>query len=319
MHRLDWKFEKEVSRVLSSMNVESLPRPAIPDLFFRPDFLIRKDGKLFTLALTLWRTPYATSIKTLELLEELFEIKLSLGNDTISSLLILGSPRIWGDTILSLLTTFYDYVGFIEDISAQNIYERISEIFSKGPKDEHYKLWNFERRYREEVEFEYPLDYLKEFKYDLEYRAKRPRHNPIIQVLEKKLVQKNIEFRRALRFPCLITDLIPKARFRLYFDLFAKNYLIKTLSIRPSLGFAYHKIKQLLIRGRLVRYRKEGDKIVPIEDGPELILVSNGFPSGPSYDPDRFLLMVTDAGWRVFPTRRSYERWEVVEYLAKKK
>ena len=318
MHRLGRKFEKEVSRALSSMNIESLSHPVLPDLFFRPDFLFRKNGKLFTLELAQWRQPHTIPRKALRLLEELFEIKLSLGNDTISSLLILGSPETWSETTLSLLKTFYEYVGFIEQIVPRNIHDRITEILSKGPKDEFYRLWDSERKYREEVDFEYPLDYLKEFKYNPEYRTMRPRYNPILQVLEKKLNLRNIEFRSVVRFPCLITDLIPKARFRLYFDLFAQNCLIKTLNVRPESAFAYHKIRELLIRGRLLRYRREGDEIIPIEDSPELILVSNGFLVGPPHDADRYLLMLTDVGWRVFPSRRPDERWEVVDYIAKK-
>lgn len=299
------------------MEIKYLRHPVIPDIYFRPDFLIRKNGKLFSLNLTQWSVPHTTSIKTLELIEELFEIKISLGNSTISSLLIIGSPNIWGKPTLSILNTFYDYICFIKKFSHEDISERILEILSKEPKDELFKLWDFERRHREEVGFEYPLDYLKEFKYNPEYITTKPRDNPILHVLKKKLNLKKIEFKSAIRLPCLITELIPGARFHQYFDLFSKNCLIKTVNIRPESG--YHKIKQLLIRGRLVRYQTKKGKIVPIEDVPELILLSNGFPLGPSHDPDRFLLMLTDTGWRVFPTRKPGEKWEVVDYLSKKR
>ncbi len=84
---------------------------------------------------------------------------------------------------------------------------------------------------------------------------------------------------------------------RLAFDFYVNEKIIEISSFRK---FNITILQNLMIQSRLIRYKKIDNRIEQVPPN-DMILFINGSISGPKYDQMRYLRMLTNAGWDVYP------------------
>lgn len=269
--------------ILKSIDAPILVQPSTPELSFRPDFIVNLENRLTFVEISYLKDKETVDWKTLRLIEKLFEVKLFFGNKSVFTLVLLDCKK-WKNYCLELLESFFDRVIYTP-------IQKATEIYAE-PKINNFQLWDLERkfnnsRYKKLIEGELEQFYFKEIS-EKEIEASLYRKlskfdfHPIKNYSVRNLKNYYLKEEMDLRF---------------FFDFFANRKIIEVKTIRKMKMFI---LQNLLIKSRLIRYRKEDDKVFqnPTVD---MVLFINGDIKGPEYDKTRYLRMLTNAGWDVFP------------------
>lgn len=115
-----------------------LSNPSMPELSFRPDFMIDFENLLTFLEISSLRANENVDWKTLRLIEEIFEVKLFFGDKSVFCLIVLDK-KAWKTYCLELLEGFFDKVIYGPIQSASDVYSM--------PKEMNFRLWNLEREF----------------------------------------------------------------------------------------------------------------------------------------------------------------------------
>jgi hypothetical protein len=286
----------EIQRVLK--NSDHIQDASISELSFKPHFMIDMDKRLVLVEIAYVTGNENVDWKTLRLIEHVFEAKLFLGNETSFSLILLDS-ELWKPYCLELLKNFFDKTIFRSSI------ENLSDVFAR-PKANNFELWNLEREFQRSrirrlresnlAQFEYRPASGYELEEILNDRLKESNLFPTRDYAVRNL--KNYYLRRDL-------DL------KFYFDFFVNERIVEIKSFKKMNILL---LQDLLIKSRLIRYRKIDDRIESTRPLYKMILLINGDIVGPQYDRMRYLRMLTGAGWDVYPASilNSMERLQQV-------
>ena len=260
--------------------------PAVPELAFKPDFLINLENQLIFVEVTSVSFKENVDWKTLRLIEHLFEVKLFYGNESSFNLIILNKDR-WKPYCIELLENLFDKVTYGEEL------ENTQEIFTR-PKTQHFRLWNLEREFEKTRYLPFKDDDLEKFQYQ------NIEGHRIEQIISEWLRSKYTYFEENYAVRNLKNYYIGRAKdLKFYFDFFADDKLYEIKSFRKISNTV---LQNLLIKSRLIRYRKLNDSIERIPTNiRRMVLIVNGDLRGPRYDRFRYLRMLTNAGWDVYP------------------
>jgi len=262
-----------------------LPNPTFPEFTFIPDLAIKKGDKLIIIEIVELKPNENIDWRTLRLLEYLFEVKLTLGNNAIFNLIIKNNTLL-KTYCTELLENLFDKVYYFEELDEL----RDLNLLAKTQLNE---LWNFERQYvRTQYHNKSNLD-LKKYKFvelnNLEVEEK-------IQTI---LGRANLELTKNVPVRNLKNDFITgEKNLRFYFDFQVNHNLIEYKAFKRISNI---DIQNLLIQARLVRYTKDGGVLHLVHSAKKMILLINGKIGGPSYDPKRFIRMLVGAGWQIYP------------------
>ncbi len=264
-----------------------LANPLFPDFSFQPDLIVNRDGNLTVIQVDYLRPNDNVDWKTLQLIEQVFEVKLFLGNKATISL-ILPDASLWKNYCIELLTTFFDNVSF--DPQALKTAD-----LAPSSKTEHFQLWDRERKFQN-------------------FRSQSLKDLNILKfTFNSELNEKEIFQHVIFRFNDLNVQYSPKPSV-----LNLKNYYIsEKLNLQFSFDFLIYPstiieikalkrlskevIQNLLVKARLIRYKLVEGKIVPNQPNYRMILILNGLISGPVYDQMRILRLLMLAGWDLYP------------------
>jgi len=267
-------------------NIRYIEKPAVPELLFKPDFMISLENQLIFSEIASVTSNENVDWKTLRLIEHLFEIKLFYGNKSAFNLFILNKDR-WKPYCIELLEHLFDKVTYSDELKSS------SEIFTK-PKTIHFKLWDLEREFEKIRYLPFTDNDLNKFQYQhiKEETIERTLSNLLIQ--RYGYLQENYPVRN------LKNQYLGEARdLKFRFDFFSDNKIVEIKSFKKISDII---LQNLLIKSRLIRYTKERGVIVRAPpDAYQMILIINGNLSGPPYDRFRYLRMLTNAGWDVYP------------------
>lgn len=271
-------------------NYDYIENAPIPKLSFKPDFMLNIDGQLVFFRIVYLRKSDNVDWVTLRIIEEIFEIKLYFGNNAAFGLIILDEEN-WKSYCIELLENFCDRVIFgfqIRDF--ERIYTR--------SKSSNFDLWNLEREFRNTRYKKFDKDYLAQFyyvdisekelehdfaraisKFDLRYEKEYPIRN-----LKNYYIKRNLN----LKF---------------YFDYYVNDKIIEIKSFKK---IKTTSLQNLMIKSRLIRYKKINNEIIH-EKGNDMLLFINGNIKGPIYDELRYIRMLNESGWDVYPINYIYE------------
>jgi len=274
--------KSKAKKILKDIN--HLVEPAVPELSFKPDFMVNIENRLIFVEVVSLRHGENVDWRTLRLIEHIFEAKLFFGNTSGFNLIIPDKDE-WKPYCIELLENFFDkvtYGPFLE--SARDLYT--------SPKTSNFRLWDLEREFERSRYRKFDDAYLRQFEYQ---------DIPCIQLEEElriKLSDLNLPAEakypvRNLKNYYLKRDM----NLRFYFDFFVNNKIVEIKSFRKINSTA---LQNLLIKSRLIRYQKIGDEINQVPSY-RMILFVNGDINGPEYDRLRYLRMLTHAGWDVYP------------------
>lgn len=267
-------------------NQPLVTNPVVPELSFKPHFMVRFDNQLVFIEIA---SPKTENIdwKTLRLIEHLFEIKMFCGERTAFNLVLINRKG-WKGYCLQLLERFFDKVIDVELITEANV------LFSR-PNDNNYPLWYQERKFERYCYKEFTLDYLNRFTYN--ENPKSAICTEIYNFLRDRDPDARVNY-SVRNFKNYYLDHGYNLKF--YFDFFSKGDLLEVASFK---SINEEILQNLMIKSRLIRYSKQGNEIIlsTPRDVRRLILVINGNISGPVYDKFRYLRMLTNAGWYVLP------------------
>jgi len=263
-----------------------IENPTVPELAFKPDFMINLDSQLIFIEAISASFTENIDWKTLRLIEHLFEVKLFYGNKSSFNLIILNKNR-WKPYCIELLENLFDKVTYEEDL------ENIQGITTEA-KTQHFRLWNLEREFEKTRYLPFRDNDLDKFQY------RSIEKNRIEQIIARILTKKYRHLIENYAVRNLKNYYIGRARnLKFYFDFSAGNNIYEIKSFRR---FSNLILQNLLIKSRLIRYIKENGSIelAPI-DIRRMVLIINGSLSGPQHDKFRYLRMLTNAGWDVYP------------------
>lgn len=116
-----------------------ISEPTVPDLTFRPDFMINLENRLILIEIASLRKAENVDWTTLRLIEHLFEAKMFLGNSSVFSLILLDRRK-WKPYCTELLENFFDGIFSPSSVSGA------SDFYIK-PKVQNNKLWDLERKF----------------------------------------------------------------------------------------------------------------------------------------------------------------------------
>jgi hypothetical protein len=262
-----------------------LQNPTFPEFTFIPDLAIKKEDKLIIVEIVELKLHENVDWRTLRLLEFLFEVKLTLGNNTIFNL-IINNKALLQPYCIELLENLFDKVYYFEEFDELN-------VFNLLVKTQHNELWDLERQYvRTQYHNISDIDLKK-------YVLDENNNFEIEDKIQTILRQANLEVKRNVPMRNLKNDFITgEKNLRFVFDFRAHNKLIEYKSFKR---ISNTDIQNLLIQARLVRYTKEGGFLHLVNTTKKLVLLINGKIDGPSYDPNRFIKMLIGAGWQIYP------------------
>jgi len=277
------RTREKVSQIVQ--HVPHMENPAVPELSFRPDFMINFERQLIFVEIASV-VQEDVDWETLRLIEHLFEVKLFYGNKANFNLLVLNKDR-WKPYCIELLENFCDKVTYQDELKDTR------EIYTT-PKASNFKLWDLEREFERSRYRKFDEAYLKRFEYR-DIRERTIQNEFLERMLSRGLyLQKDYPVRNLKNY-----YLGRAMDLKFYFDFFFKENIVEIKSFRKMRDIV---LQNLLIKSRLIRYQKVDGNIeraqIPISN---LILIVNGNISGPQYDRLRYLRMLTNAGWDVYP------------------
>ena len=107
------KISNKLKEILG--NIQYIENPAVPELAFKPDFLINLQNQLIFSEITSISFSENVDWKTLRLIEHLFEVKIFYGNNSSFNLIILNKDR-WKPYCIELLRQTHLPSG-VEDLN----------------------------------------------------------------------------------------------------------------------------------------------------------------------------------------------------------
>lgn len=263
-----------------------MENPAAPELSFTPDFMVNFENQLIFLEIASMPREADADWKTLRLIEHLFEVKLFYGNKSNFNLIIM-SKNGWKPYCIELLENFCDKVIYQGDLKSTR------EIYTT-PKASNFELWDLEREFERSRYRKFDDVYLRKFEY------RDIRESTIAYEFSKQMLDRGLFLQRDYSVRNLKNYYLGRAMdLRFHFDFFVNQKIVEIKSFRKMTAIV---LQNLLIKSRLIRYQKEDDTIrraqMPIN---RMILYVNGDLSGPRHDRFRYLRMLTNAGWDVYP------------------
>ncbi len=264
-----------------------MEKPSVPELSFKPDFMINLENRLlFVEVATLLREENSDWI-TLRLIEHLFETKLFCGNKSSFTLVILNK-KYWRKYCIELLENFYDKVVFEPTLRGT------SEIHAI-PKESNYELWDLEREYERSRYRKFAETELRRFEYH------KTEESDLENALFDRLLNRDLPVQRNYPVRNLKNYYLSQdMNLRFYFDFYCAGKIVEIKSFKRINDLT---LQNLLIKARLIRYEKTDGRIIRAPRRiNSMILLINGNLSGPHYDRFRYLRMLTNAGWDVYPS-----------------
>ena len=284
--------QSEIGRVRARItqilrHIPHIENPAVPELSFRPDFMINLENQLIFVEIAAVVREENVDWKTLRLIEHLFEVKLFYGNKSNFNLILLNKNN-WKQYCIELLGNFYDKVTF------EPVLKNTREIYTI-PKESNYELWDLEREFERSRYREFTETYLRTFEY------RDIKENDIENEFYSRLSRRGFHLERDYPVRNLKNYYLGRAMdLKFYFDFFIDGKIVEIKSFKRINDVV---LQNLLIKARLIRYKKADNRIrrapIPLSN---MILLVNGDLSGPQYDRFRYLRMLTNAGWDVHPS-----------------
>jgi hypothetical protein len=270
-------------------NLPHISEPTVPDLTFRPDFMINLENRLILIEIASLRKAENVDWTTLRLIEHLFEVKMFLGNSSVFNLILLDR-RTWKPYCAELLENFFDGTFSPSSVSG-------ASDFYIEPKVQNNRLWDLEREFEKSrygtCYHLFNESYLGSFRYqEIEERE-------LAAQLNEKLMQLGLRISRNHPVRNLKNYYLKRDMdLRFFFDFLVGDRIIE---IRKFRRISRRVLQDLLIKSRLIRYQKVDNEIRQ-RILYKMVLIVNGDIKGPAYDPMRYLRMLTLAGWDVYPT-----------------
>lgn len=264
--------------------VTYMEEPVVSELLFRPDFMVNMEKQLVLVEVIIPRSNQNVDWLTLRLMEYLFETKMFLGNKSVF-VLVTSRSDFWKPYCLEILENFFDRLVFTSDIKT------ISDIYAP-PKPANFRLWDLERDFKASRYKDFSEADLRQFQYqDISSIELKNQVN-------QTLANLNLFFNTNYGVPNLKNYYLKRnMNLKFYFDFFVDGKIVEIKSFKR---INIVSIQDLLIKARLIRYRKINDVMKQIETN-KMVLLINGNISGPDYDQFRYLRMLTTAGWDVYP------------------
>lgn len=263
-----------------------MENPAVPELSFRPDFMLNLENQLIFLEIAPMLHKADADWKTLRLIEHLFEVKLFYGNKSNFNLIILNRND-WKPYCIELLENFCDKVIYQGDLKSTR------EIYTT-PKASNFELWDLEREFERSRYRKFDDEYLRKFEY------RDTRESTIAYEFSKRMLECGFFPQRDYSVRNLKNYYLGRAMdLKFHFDFVVNQKIVEIESFRKMTTTV---LQNMLIKSRLIRYQKEDDRIRRAQMLiSRMILFVNGDLSGPRHDRFRYLRMLTNAGWDVYP------------------
>jgi hypothetical protein len=274
----------KVSQILQ--HVSHMENPAVPELSFTPDFMVNFENQLIFLEIASMPREADADWKTLRLIEHLFEVKLFYGNKSNFNLIIMNKDG-WKPYCIELIENFCDKVIYQGDLQSTR------EIYTT-PKVSNFELWDLEREFERSRYRKFDDAFLGKFEY------RDARESTIEYEFYNRMLKRGLFLERDYSVTNLKNYYLGRAMdLRFYFDFVVNHKIVEIKSFRKITATV---LQNLLIKSRFIRYQKEDDRIRRAQMLiSRMILFVNGDLSGPRHDRFRYLRMLTNAGWDVYP------------------
>lgn len=289
-----------------------LPNPHIPGVFKQPAYLVVPSlGKLIAIFVSwlprrkrLWPSVLAS-------LEDLFEVKISTGSNTVVGLVILGDPhtsRPLTEDMETLLKHAFDFClldppgireggdEFLEKLSAA--------LYHSTAKEEHLKLWERERLLAAENLRRYDKRVVRSLLRDGPYTdwpLRRARAMVAARLQDE--LGPHIHMRRDVPV-WNIKHWFLDSQIPYYFTFDLEIPLERPLLVQITKGRASRTYRQdlrsLAVRARLIRYKLGPDRqLQPRIPRHTPWLGVTGHLRGPAHDETRYVRAMIAAGWHL--------------------
>jgi len=261
-----------------------LKEPALSEVVEKPHYMINYDGIMYFIIYAELNEYDNVDWKTLRIIEMIFEIKIYYGNNSIITTVLKTNDR-WKDYCVELLRNFSD--NFYYDYL---INRNISDVRSK---QSNFELWDLERRYINKRRKKLRKLNLEDFTYqDIS-------GHDMSNIFENMMNYYRMDYYSNFSVRNLKNHYLSQDRnLKFYFDYcYNENNLIELKSYKK---FRISYLQNLLIKSRLIRYKKFNNRIVANEDF-NLFLFINSDLKGPLYDQERYARMLIESGWNLFP------------------
>jgi hypothetical protein len=293
-----------VSRFVSTLRPQEYQwRPYFPDLLNQPRLLIvREPGKLIAVYTYILRRRMTWQL-ALAALEDLFEVKISLGEKTIVVGIALGTSTRDDETgdMFGLLHNTFDTFLEANDSSSGELEQRLPKtIIDSTVKAELSPLWNAEREY-----IQASLKQFNERRFrDLVNREHKStfERGALVPFADSALREFGFE---ELEIEPLVVSVKTalgnlKGMHRLRFDFRIPGEPATLIEVIQSGRYqSREKLRYLMTKARLTRYIVGVREIERLYQTPRLILFLDGNLAGPDHDPFRYIRALLSVGWTI--------------------
>jgi hypothetical protein len=305
------KKRRRKDKILKSL-INQLPagsfqmNPYFPNLLNQPDLLVAPEPGRIVAVFLYGRGQRPTWRTTLAALEDLFEVKLQMGQSTATMAVDLSefADDFYHEDMRRLLRNTFDIFVPL-DIWKLKVVGRPfwSKVRGDGPRQDLYPLWSMER--------EYVQDSLRRFNKD-QYRSlidkervpRLPKSSALQQIANRveEITGSNPE-----RDP-LVESVKGSlgslsGKYKLGFDLMTRTPIRMPIQIlRGGQRGSRDTLRYLMTKARLMRYSGEGGRLERLWQGVRPLLVVEGNLAGPEHDPFRYVRSLISVGWELTTT-----------------
>lgn len=331
------KFEAVIEKYLEQTELLDFMRnPILPEVLVNPSFLVIPDlGHLLAICIYDLPEPEQFWKFTLEVIEDLFEIKASAGAETSIALIVLEHTPIqislYNFALLERLSDGFLRLDFDEEQNQDQLKRFINNMISEHPvKKENIHLWNadsgarianerrvFNRRFitgmfedalRQDLHKPtFPtrlaiVDKITSFKNRSNNYTLFPQ--PKVNNIKELLINSLNPFYFTFDFG-MIQGLRDTDEWK-YIDRFRLSDWIgmgcSLINVMRGANTAYPHIRYLrrmFTYARFISFQAEANanNLVLRDPPPKMYMVIDGTVSGPSHDPQRYLRMLISSGW----------------------
>ena len=296
-----WK-QQVLSKLLSKLEPTTvLRRPFFPDLMRQPDALIvPENGRTVTLNIygtraMKWRTALAS-------LEDLFEIKLHVGPQTLAVGMQFGNETddMPSNDMLRLLENTFD-LFLAPDESGTGFANKLlgGSKATVRQTPNLMQVWSFEAEF---VQARLRRFDEKHFRQTVQRdRLPSKQGERLLEVVLSKLEAAGIHIRRNPVEPSIKSSIGALEReYKLKFDFelsFGRPALVEV--VRASRYGSRDMLRYLMAKARLLRYGLHATNIEPLNRQYTLVALIDGNIAGPDHDPFRYVRALLSAGWEV--------------------
>jgi hypothetical protein len=297
------KERRRKDRILNSL-IDQLPsgsfqrNPYFPSLLNQPDLLITPaPGRLIAVFLYGRRLTWRSALGSLE---DLFEVKLDIGRNTIAVACDLSEQHddLPNDDMRRLLQNTFDAFFHSEsDISRGRFLEMVQDSSSRQNL---FHLWDME----------------KEFVQNALRRFSKDRYRTLIDRDRVPRRTKEALVRQAGDAIEEVTGAVPEraplvasvkgslgslsGRYKLGFDLMAPDATNVPIEIvRANRYGSRQAVRYLMTKARLMRYSGGEGQLERVGQNVRPLLIVEGNLAGPDHDPFRYVRSLVSVGWQL--------------------